>query len=291
MTLHSDKGLAVILPEKPRQIYGGFSSGDCIGFITALPVGNLWKTSRPGCQVDVNCNSFVMTMSLCCHGRKEKVEILGTKRTVSADPITPAQPPADNEETVFSCSLSPAELYQELVASYSATCVVDVSPGQGELLKACLATRTKVVAVVGSDAHGSRLELLLTDYILSELSREGSTFFRPESLQKDDQEDEGKEDEETAKKKNRLPPRRPRATRARARATPRRKKSLAKERRTLRRRATRRRRSRTRRRRRPPRRQIRRRSRRRLTKTRRTPRPICGEGIGARFRKPSHSAG
>ena len=161
MTLHSDKGLAVILPEKPRQIYGGFSSGDCIGFITALPVGNLWKTSRPGCQVDVNCNSFVMTMSLCCHGRKEKVEILGTKRTVSADPITPAQPPADNEETVFSCSLSPAELYQELVASYSATCVVDVSPGQGELLKACLATRTKVVAVVGSDAHGSRLELLL----------------------------------------------------------------------------------------------------------------------------------
>jgi hypothetical protein len=46
LTLYSDKGLSVVLPEKPRQIYTGTSSGDIIGFITAMPVNNMWKVTR-----------------------------------------------------------------------------------------------------------------------------------------------------------------------------------------------------------------------------------------------------
>ena len=68
-----------------------------------------------------------------------------------------------------------------------------------EFCKACLASRTKVVAVCGTESHGSRLELLLTDHILGELSREGSTFFRPESVAKDNV--NGKDETEADKKK------------------------------------------------------------------------------------------
>ena len=44
--LFSDKSLGVVLPEKPRQIYSGWSSGDAIAFVTALPPSQLWKLSR-----------------------------------------------------------------------------------------------------------------------------------------------------------------------------------------------------------------------------------------------------
>ena len=83
------------------------------------------------------------------------------------------------------------------------TCVLDVSPGQGEFLKASLASRTKAIAICGTEVHGSRLELLLTEYILSELSREGSTFYRPESVAKDEDETkkENKIDEAGSKKR------------------------------------------------------------------------------------------
>ena len=116
---------------------------------------------------------------------------------------------AEHEESVFSASISPNELYQELVASYCATAVVDLSPAQGEFCKACLASRTKVVAVCGTESHGSRLELLLTDHILGELSREGSTFFRPESVAKDNENVNGKDETDAGKttgKKKKIEP-------------------------------------------------------------------------------------
>ena len=137
--------------------------------------------------------------------RKDKVEVLGEKRSVTLPDVDP-KAIAEHEETVFSASIAPSELYQELVASYCATAVVDLSPAQGELCKACLASRTKVVAVCGTECHASRLELLLTSHILGELSREGSTFFRPESVAKEGG-GEGKDDTEKTGKKRRSIPR------------------------------------------------------------------------------------
>ena len=46
LNLYSEKSLGVVLPEKPRQCYSGYSSGDCIGFITAMPIGNMWRVPR-----------------------------------------------------------------------------------------------------------------------------------------------------------------------------------------------------------------------------------------------------
>ena len=46
LALYSEKSLGVILPEKPRQVYSGWSSGDTIAFVTAMPVSQLWRMSR-----------------------------------------------------------------------------------------------------------------------------------------------------------------------------------------------------------------------------------------------------
>ena len=127
-------------------------------------------------------NLFHFTSTNPIAGRKDKVELLGAKRAISVEG-TKAE---EEQETCFSCSLAPSELYMEFIHSYSATCIVDVSPGQGEFLKAALSTRTKAVAICGTESHCARLELLLTEYLLGELSREGSTFYRPESVSKDD---------------------------------------------------------------------------------------------------------
>jgi hypothetical protein len=112
------------------------------------------------------------------------VVILGQKRVILMSQEDAGKEDPSAEETVFSASMSPCELYQELVSSYNATCVVDVSPGQGEFLKACLPHRTKAVCICGTDAHASKLEMLLTAFILTELSREGSTYYRADSGQR-----------------------------------------------------------------------------------------------------------
>ena len=82
-------------------------------------------------------------------------------------------------------------------------------PGQSEFCKACLAGRTKVVAACGTECHTSRLELLLTSHILGELSREGPTFFRPESVAKEGGGEGKDETEKTGKKKKTDPEAKP----------------------------------------------------------------------------------
>lgn len=140
--------------------------------------------------------NFYISLTL---DRKDKIEVLDKKRCL-AIPDRDPQTGLDDEETVFSACIVPTELYGELISSYSATSVVDLSPAQGEFLKACLAARTKCFALCGTESHAKHLELLLTDWVLSELSREGSTFFRPEAVPKEDPEKDDAE-EEPAKKK------------------------------------------------------------------------------------------
>ena len=71
---------------------------------------------------------------------------------------------------MFSVILAPKELYSELLRSYSATGIIDLSPGQGELVKASLLSRTKCLALAGADKHAAALELAATDFLLQELA-------------------------------------------------------------------------------------------------------------------------
>ncbi|CAK9048313.1 Uncharacterized protein SCF082_LOCUS26923 [Durusdinium trenchii] len=142
----------------------------------------------------VRSHSYTQRLELTLYSEKslsvilpEKVDLLSAKRIVSVEGKGPAD--LEAHETCFSCSLAPSEFYTELIHSYCASSVIDASPAQGEFLKACLSNRTKAVAICGTESHGACLELLLTDHVLGELSREGSTFFRPDSVSKDDEED------------------------------------------------------------------------------------------------------
>ena len=54
--------------------------------------------------------------------------------------------------------------------------------GQAESAKACLLERKAFVGVTLSEAHSKRIEILLTNYLTDEFQREGSTFYRPESV-------------------------------------------------------------------------------------------------------------
>ena len=128
------------------------------------------------------------------------MEILDKKRCLVVDGRDTTLA-LEQEEAVFPACVVPMELYGELISSYSATSVVDLSPGQGEFLKACLAARTKCLAVAHTESHAKHLELICTDFVLSELRREGSTFFRPDAVEKDaDEEAEESAVEKTTKK-------------------------------------------------------------------------------------------
>ena len=71
---------------------------------------------------------------------------------------------------MFSATFALKEVYSELLRSYSATGIIDLSPGQGELVKASLLSRTKCLALAGADKHAAALELAATDFLLQELA-------------------------------------------------------------------------------------------------------------------------
>ena len=147
---------------------------------------------------------FLYKKSDAC--RKQKSEIIGTKRTIPADVDSsgkPIEPDDAADETVFSATLAPKELYSELLHSYSATGIIDLSPGQGELVKASLLSRTKCLVLAGTDKHAAALELAATDFLLQELRREGSTFYRAEAAKKDDNEEGATKPPKRSEKKRR----------------------------------------------------------------------------------------
>ena len=156
----------------------------------------------------INVISNVFNLNYSAKSRKQKTEILGTKRTIPADVDSNGQPiePDDaTDETVFSATLAPKELYSELLHSYSATGIIDLSPGQGELIKASLLCRTKCLVLAGTDKHAAALELAATDFLLQELRREGSTFYRAEAAKKDDDVKEEATEPKRSDKKKRTP--------------------------------------------------------------------------------------
>ena len=68
-----------------------------------------------------------------------------------------------------------------------------MSCGQGTAARACLSERLPFLGFTLSEVHSKKLELQLTDFIVSEMQREGSTHYRPEAVQQvDTEEAEGK---------------------------------------------------------------------------------------------------
>ena len=138
--LYTEKPLSLTMPEVERKIYPGFSHGDVIGYISSLSGSKLWRLSRPGLIKSMSFY-FFHTRSQRVTVRKEKLNVLGSRHVFLAKSADDSQQgdnqPGDDPaeagelESVFSCSMLPAEFYMEMVHSLSAIGVVDVSPAQG----------------------------------------------------------------------------------------------------------------------------------------------------------------
>ena len=60
---------------------------------------------------------------------------------------------------------------------------LDLSAGQGAAARAALLERVPYFALTHSEVHSKKLEVQLTDFIVSEMKKEGSTHYRPEACQ------------------------------------------------------------------------------------------------------------
>ena len=58
---------------------------------------------------------------------------------------------------------------------------LDLSSSQGELAKACVAERIPFAGLTLSEPHSTKLEVMLTEFVLSLMQSEGSTYYRADS--------------------------------------------------------------------------------------------------------------
>ena len=65
---------------------------------------------------------------------------------------------------------------------------LDLACGQGNAAKACLQERLPYTGFVLSEAHGRRLESLLTNFICEQMKQEGSPHYRPEACSQQEEE-------------------------------------------------------------------------------------------------------
>ena len=84
-------------------------------------------------------------------------------------------------ESVFSAARLPAKFHQDLLHSFSAAAVIDLTPGQGHMLEACLDSRTPVVGFGLTETHCTMLEERLTRYVLEKFKENGHTMYREDA--------------------------------------------------------------------------------------------------------------
>ena len=74
---------------------------------------------------------------------------------------------------------------------------LDLATGHGNAARACLLERIPYFGFVLSEHHARKMEIQLTEFLLAEIKREGSSHFRPEAVQTSE---EGAEETKQGKK-------------------------------------------------------------------------------------------
>ena len=86
-------------------------------------------------------------------------------------------------ESVFSAAALPVPFYQDLIRGHAAKAVLDLAAGAGNFAKAALLERVPYYAFTLTECHSKKLEVILTQFLVDEMRKEGSTHFRPEAVQ------------------------------------------------------------------------------------------------------------
>ena len=71
----------------------------------------------------------------------------------------------------------------DLIRGHAAKAVLDLAAGAGNFAKAALLERVPYYAFTLTECHSKKLEVILTQFLVDEMRREGSTHFRPEAVQ------------------------------------------------------------------------------------------------------------
>jgi hypothetical protein len=79
-------------------------------------------------------------------------------------------------EPVFYCTL-PEMYFSDLITSNNALGFLDLTPGQGEAARACLALKKPYLGLCMSDAHVSGLHKELVAWLLRQMCREGHALY------------------------------------------------------------------------------------------------------------------
>lgn len=97
-----------------------------------------------------------------------------------------------------------------------------MAAGQGSAVRACLLERVPCFSFVLGEQHGKKLEMQLTDFLLEEMRREGSSHYRPEAAkapqtaaeteEKSAKPEKPKKREISANEKEAKPPKKPKQT-------------------------------------------------------------------------------
>ena len=88
---------------------------------------------------------------------------------------------------------------------------LDLSTCQGELAKACVAERISYLGLTLSDAHSSQVEMLLTNFVVSQMQTPGSTYYRSEAVDQGNQQQDQAAKGGKRKNKNNTEEERPKA--------------------------------------------------------------------------------
>ena len=178
---------------RKQRVRGSYNSSTCVTVATSTIFTQCLPEKayehHPGhCFSNVLCNVKALRASEAWHlSRNEKEEVVGKDRvvTITEDAAAKKAESGGSEllESVFSAAALPVPFYQDLIRGHAAKAVLDLAAGAGNFAKAALLERVPYYAFTLTECHSKKLEVILTQFLVDEMRKEGSTHFRPEAVQ------------------------------------------------------------------------------------------------------------
>ena len=191
----STESMASWLPERKHTKYPGTNRGNCVGWIGLGSQADEWTLTYGQKTFGFNLswgflqkfsfhnkmvrNQFLNLIHLC----QLRKDMYGAKMVGSADGSADDgkedERRDDNIEPAFYHHL-PEAFYTDAIGAYEIRGCLDLTPGAGDLAKACLLRRVPYVGFGMTDQHCSLLKAQLVEFVKMQMRSEGSSFYSPE---------------------------------------------------------------------------------------------------------------
>ena len=161
LTIVSAADLGTILPASKRAHFKGSSHGNCIGDVLLPDISSLWH--------------LTVAQKHALHG-PYRIECGGKTKCEEGPGRGAKRKTPESREPVFWHSRSRV-IFQEFLASYKLSAVVDFTPGQGTMAILCAENRIPYVGFALTDVHRKLLEARCAQVLLESVFQEGSALY------------------------------------------------------------------------------------------------------------------